>query len=262
MKYNVDLQNFKRGVKDAFPVGLAYVAVSFAIGVSAVGMGLNGFITTLMAATNMASAGQQAGVLLILAGSTIIELIVTQLVVNARYFLMSLSLSQRLDPKVTTLERCLVAVGVTDEIFAVSVTNNRGYISKWYLLGAEFTAWFSWTFGTFLGVIMGDILPDLVVRALSIGIFAMFISIVFSAVFNHPKILPVIALSAVLSCVIYYVPQLDALSDLSCVICGVVASIFGAIFFPIKENSDESDSAENESLEAEQSDCLEVQNGR
>ena len=108
---------------------------------------------------------------------------------------------------------------------------------------------------------MGDILPILVVRALSIGIFAMFISIVFSAVFNHPKILPVIALSAVLSCVIYYVPQLSALSDLSCVICGVVSSIFGAIFFPITENSNDDEISDSEALAAEQP-CLEVQNER
>lgn len=246
MSTNLNLQlnstsnskTFLRGVKNAIPVGLAYVAVSFAIGVSALSKGFDSFVAVLMSMTNMTSAGQQAGILLILATGTIIELIITQLVINARYFLMSLSLTQRLDPKITLLERCLIAFGITDEVFAVSVSNNKGPINKWYMFGVELTAWFSWSFGTFLGVVVGDILPDFLVNALSIGIFAMFISIVFTATFNDIKILPVIVVSAALSCIIYYVPQLEFLNEISCVVCGVIASIFGAIFFPIKEEDE------------------------
>jgi len=260
MNTDSNAKTFIRGMKNAIPVGLAYIAVSFAIGVSAVGMGLNGFITVLMAMTNMASAGQQAGVLLILAMSTVIELIVTQLVVNARYFLMSLSLSQRLDPKITLLERCLIACGVTDEVFAVSVSNNKGHIDKWYIFGVEITAWVSWSFGTLLGVIVGDVLPEILVNALSIGIFAMFISIVFTAVFADVKVLPVITLSAALSCVIYYVPQFESLNNISCVICGLIASIFGALVFPIKDNEDFKDCDDSTKPCSDGDNLLEVSN--
>ena len=238
MKTKVKNNDFLTGLKAAFPIGLAYLAVSFAIGVSASSMGLKGFVAVLMSMTNMTSAGQQAGILIIVAMGTIVEVIVTQLVINARYFLMSLSLSQRLDPTMTLLDRCLVAFGVTDEIFAVAVTKNKGVIKKGFLLGAEFMAWFSWSFGTLLGVIVGDVLPSFLINALAIAIYAMFISIVFSGVFNDPKILPAIVLSAGLSCMIYFVPAFESLRAISCVICGVIASVVGALIFPVKDEQE------------------------
>lgn len=256
-----DIKNsdFISGIKASVPIGLAYLAVSFAIGVSASSMGIKGFIAVLMSMTNMTSAGQQAGLLMIVATSGIVEIVITQLVINARYFLMSLSLSQRLDPKITLLERCLLAFGITDEIFAVAVAK-KGAVQKWYVLGVEVLPWLCWTGGTLLGVVMGDVLPGFLVNALSIAIYAMFISIVFTAVFSDVKLLPAVIVSAVLSCVIYLVPHLDALKDISCVICGVIASLFGAWLFPIKDEEEEETEQVNQPV-LQTAQCQEVQNG-
>ena len=237
-------KEFLAGIKAGIPIGLAYLAVSFAIGVSASSMGLKGLVTVLMSMTNMTSAGQQAGILIIVGMGTIVEVIITQLVINARYFLMSLSLTQKLDPKITLLERCLIAFGVTDEIFAISISKSKGYVQKWFILGIELLAWFSWSFGTLLGVVMGDVLPVFLINALSIAIYAMFISIVFSGVFADPKIIPAITLSAGLSCLIYFLPALEGLRAISCVICGLIASIVGALLFPIKEVEKETEQQE------------------
>ncbi|MBR6737569.1 MAG: AzlC family ABC transporter permease [Clostridia bacterium] len=231
-------KNFINGVKDSVPVALAYLAVSFALGVSASNLGLKWFVTVIMSMTNLTSAGQQAGILIIAASGTVIEIIFTQLVINARYFLMSLSLSQRLDPKITLLERLLIAFGITDEIFAIAVSKKE-YVTKWYMLGLISLPWLGWTSGTLLGVFMGDVLPTVIVSALSIAIYAMFISIVITALFNDVKILPVVIISAILSCVLYYVPIFAPLSEVSCVICGIVASVFGALMFPIKEEGEQ-----------------------
>lgn len=230
-------KNFISGLKDAIPVGLAYLAVSFAFGVSSSNLGVKWFVSVIMSMTNMTSAGQQAGILIIAGLGGVFEIILSQLVINARYFLMSLSLSQRLDPKIKFLEKLLIAFGVTDEIFAIAVSKKES-VSKWYMFGLIILPWFSWTLGTVFGVILGDILPTVIVSALSIAIYAMFISIVFSGVFNDIKVLPVIILSAILSCVLYYFPVFSSLSDLSCVICGVIASVVGALVFPIKEGDE------------------------
>ena len=231
-------QNFINGLKDAIPVGLAYLAVSFAFGVSASSLGVKGLVSVIMSMTNMTSAGQQAGILIIASFGTVIEvvssLILSQLVINARYFLMSLSLSQKLDPKIKLLEKCLIAFGVTDEIFAIAVSKKET-VTKWYMFGLIILPWFSWSVGTLFGVVLGDVLPSFIVNALSIAIYAMFISIVFSGVFNDVRILPVMAISAGISCLLFYLPLPEIVRNLSCIICGVVASIFGALVFPIKE---------------------------
>ena len=226
--------NFKSGLKDAIPIALAYFAVSFSFGVSASSLGVPEWISTLMSTTNLTSAGQQAGVIIIAGLGTIVEILITQLVINARYFLMSLSLSQKLDKKFTLLDKCLIAFGITDEIFAVAVSN-KNELTKQYFTGLIFLPWLSWTLGTLFGAVLGGLLPVFIVNALTIAIYAMFISIVLPAVFTNIKILPIILISAGLSCLFFFIDFLEPLKDVSCVICALIASIVGAILFPISE---------------------------
>lgn len=226
---------FKQGLKDGIPIMLAYFAVSLAFGVSAVGLGVPSFIAVIMSMTNLTSAGQQAGVIIVAGLGTVFEIMLTQLVINARYFLMSLSLSQKLDKKFTLLDRFLCAFGITDEIFAVAVSK-KGEVSKKFMFGLILLPFLGWTLGTLVGVLLGNALPSLIVNALHIAIYAMFIGIVIPSCFVDKKIIPVILLSAGLSSVFFFVPVLAPLKDISCVICAIVASVFGAIFFPINDN--------------------------
>lgn len=230
---------FKKGVKDGIPIALGYLSVSFAFGVTAVDMGIPAFIALLTSMTNLTSAGQLAGVAVIAVLGSIVEIILTQLIINARYFLMSLSLSQRLDSKFSTLDRFLCAFGITDEIFAVSISN-KGKINRNYMLGLIFLPYFGWAIGTISGALMGDVLPGFIVSALSIALFAMFIAIIIPATMSNLKILPVVLISALLSCLFYYVPILNTVSSgITYIICAVVASVVGAIIFPIKESGED-----------------------
>ena len=78
----------------------------------------------LTSASNITSAGQFAGLQIIVAGGTILEMILTQFIVNLRYALMSLSLSQKLDKNVSIKQRLIMAFANTDEIFAAAMAHN------------------------------------------------------------------------------------------------------------------------------------------
>lgn len=109
---------FNRGIHDGLPICLGYLSVSFAFGIFAVGNGLSGIEAILISMTTVTSAGQLAGVPIIASGGSLIELAVTQLIINLRYALMSISLSQKLDNSISMADRFLISFVNTDEVFA------------------------------------------------------------------------------------------------------------------------------------------------
>lgn len=242
-----NLLNFKKGVKDGLPIGLGYFAVSFAFGVSVVGQGLPQLIAVLMSATNLTSAGQFAGAKVILEAtvlvsfSTFLEILLTQLVINARYFLMSISLSQRLNSKWKLLDRLLCSFGITDEIFAVAVSQ-KSQLTRNYFLGLMILPFIGWTFGTFCGAFAGDVLPSIVTNSLTIALYAMFVAIVIPAGMQDKKVFIVVAIAVGLSCAFYFIPFLKGVSQgIAYIVCALVASVVGAIFFPIGEKREVED---------------------
>ncbi|MBQ2248650.1 MAG: AzlC family ABC transporter permease, partial [Clostridia bacterium] len=92
MTNTVSPYRYREGLKEGVPVGLGYFLVSFGFGITAVGEGLRVVEALLISMTNMTSAGQVAGVTVMMAAGTILEMILTQLVINARYSLMGISL--------------------------------------------------------------------------------------------------------------------------------------------------------------------------
>ena len=186
---------FKKGLKDGIPVMLAYFAVSLAFGVSAVALGVPSYIALIMSMTNLTSAGQQAGVIIVAGLGSVFEILLTQLIINSRYFLMSLSLSQRLDKKFTFLDRLICAFGITDEIFGIAI-HQKESITKPYMLGLILLPFLGWSSGTLVGALLGDFMPEFIVNALTIAIYAMFIAIVIPDCLVDKKIIPVILISA------------------------------------------------------------------
>lgn len=57
----MNLESFKKGLRDGVPIGLGYFAVSFAFGMMAVSGGLTVWQAVLISLTNLTSAGQFAG---------------------------------------------------------------------------------------------------------------------------------------------------------------------------------------------------------
>lgn len=230
------MSDFKKGLINGIPIALGYISVSFTFGLQAVSDGLMWWEAALISLTNLTSAGQFAGLnIMINGGGFWIEMACTQLVINLRYALMSLSLTQKADKSIKGIHRWLVSFGITDEIFAVA-SGNEGGISNKYLYGLILLPLLGWTGGTFLGAAAGNILPPVVRDSLSIAIYGMFIAIIVPPAKKNSAILKVIAISVLLSCMFKWVPVLNSVSSgFVIIICTIIAAAVGAIFFPIKE---------------------------
>lgn len=224
---------FQKGLKDGIPIALGYLSVSFSVGIMAVSGGLSVFQGALMSLTNVTSAGQFAGIQIIAAGGTILELILTQFIINLRYALMSLSLSQKLSEKMTLWQRLVVAFANTDEIFAVAMSHGKSLTFP-YMAGLQSLPIFGWTLGTVLGAVAGGVLPKPLGNALSVALYGMFVAVVVPVAKKVRPVLLVVIVAAALSCVIYYVPIFSGISaGISIIICTTVAAAVGAVLFPI-----------------------------
>ena len=142
-------RDFKRGILHGMPIFLGYLAVSFSFGIFAVGSGLSVLETVLISMCNVTSAGQLAGVPIIAGLGSPIELALGQFVINLRYALMSISLSQKFDKTVRLLDRFAIAFLNTDEVFAVSVSQPQP-TSRTYMYGLILMPYLGWTGGTSL----------------------------------------------------------------------------------------------------------------
>lgn len=225
---------FKKGLIDGLPIGIGYLSVSFAFGIFAVSGGLRVLEALLISMTNLTSAGQLAAVPIIISGGMLSELIASQIIINLRYALMSVSLSQRLDKTVTLRDRFIIAFFNTDEIFAVSASKPER-VGRVYMYGLAIPPFLGWSLGTLLGALAGDILPDIITGALGIAIYGMFIAIVTPVAKKSFATAGCVALSAALSCAFYYIPCLKAVpSGFVIIICAIMASGIFALVAPVK----------------------------
>ncbi|MCM1164701.1 MAG: AzlC family ABC transporter permease [Lachnospiraceae bacterium] len=232
--------NFTKGLKDGIPIALGYLSVSFTFGITAVNTGIPPITAILISLTNVTSAGQVAGVGIIAAHGGFAEMALAQLIINMRYALMSLSLSQKLDEKYTLFHRVVTSFCVTDEVFAVA-SGKSGELPARYMYGLITLPYLFWSGGTAAGAFLGAVLPETVKSALGIAIYGMFLAIFIPPSKKSRGVLAVVIAAAALSCVIYYIPALGFISSgISIIICTVTAAALGALLFPRKE------AAENE----------------
>ena len=230
-------KDFLRGAKHGMPICLGYVPVAFAFGLQAVGGGLSALQALLISMTNVTSAGQVAGLNLMLQGGSLMQMALTQLTINLRYALMSLSLSQKLDGTMNTLQRMIFAFCNTDEVFAVA-SSQPGKVGKHYLHGLMCTPYFGWAIGTLLGGVAGSLMPEFFRTALGIALYGMFLAIVLPPA-REKKSVRVVAITAALcSICLRYVPLLNRIgSGYAIILCAVIASCVGALFFPVDEEA-------------------------
>ena len=231
--------SFKKGLRDAIPIGLGYFAVSFTFGMMAQSAGIPVFIATLISLTNVTSAGQFAALPIIAAGGSLAELALTQLVINLRYSLMSFSLSQKIEPKTKVPLRMAVSFGITDEIFGIA-SSQKGKVDPAYNLGAMLCAIPLWVAGTAVGGLAGAVLPEIVMSALNVAIYGMFLAIILPPARENRAVLFVVLAAMALSCLFYYVPFLSKISSgFSIIIITLVVSVAAAVLSPVKEEGGE-----------------------
>lgn len=233
-------ESFRRGLKDGVPIALGYFAVSFTFGMMAVAGGLSIWQAVLISLTNLTSAGQFAGLDIILAAGSCWEMALTQLIINLRYCLMSFSLSQKLERNTPLLHRCLVAFGITDEIFGVSASQ-EGRVSPYYNYGAMCAAIPGWTLGTLAGAISGNLLPEFAVSALSVAIYGMFLAIIIPPAKTNRAVAGVVLGAMAVSSLFALAPVLKNVSSgFVIIITTLLVAGIAAFVSPVKEEQEES----------------------
>lgn len=235
MKYN-----FNTGIKDGIPVALGYFAVSFTFGMAVVSDGFSVWHAVLISLTNVTSAGQFAGLSIIAAGGSLLEMALTQLIINLRYCLMSFSLAQKLGSNTKIYHRFLMAFGVTDEIFALGASC-KGRLRPTYHYGIMAIAIPGWVFGTLVGGIFGNILPAFIMSSLGIAIYGMFLAIILPPAKHDKSILYVVLAAMLISGIFAIAPILKNISSgFVIIITTVIVAAIAAKIKPIEEEKDDS----------------------
>ena len=217
------------------PIALGYLAVSFTLGIAAKNAGLTALQAALASITCHASAGEFAGFTLIAALATYAEIAVMELIINARYFLMSCALSQKIPADTPIWKRLIMGYFITDEIFGASISV-AGKLDPYYTFGLAAVASPAWCVGTALGVLMGNALPIRVVSALSVGLYGMFMACIIPEGKKNKIVAGVIVVSFVLSYIFNTLSVFAGISSgVKIMILTVIISLAAAILFPVKE---------------------------
>jgi 4-azaleucine resistance transporter AzlC len=237
MNINRKLDEYKDGFKKGIPVCLGYISVSITFGILATNGGLDIKTSVFISATNLTSAGQFAGLELIFNTAPYIELALTMLVINIRYMLMSLSLSQKLSKEISFLNRLLISFGITDEIFSIASLEKKKLTSH-YMFGLITLPFIGWILGTYIGAVANKFLPSLIQDSFGIAIYGMFIALIVPPSKKSKAIFFVVLIAIFFSCCLYYLPYLNKISQgFAIIIASLLSSVLGAYFFPKKEEN-------------------------
>lgn len=232
-------QEFLEGVRDGFPICLGYFSVSMAFGVTAVLSGIPAWAAVVISLTNLTSAGQFAGMNLIAASGAFVEIGLTTLIINIRYFLMSISVSQKVEQKMTMKERLAISFGITDEIFAVSMQRDHELTSV-YMAGLILTPVLGWTGGTLVGAVATSLMPAMLSNALGIALYGMFIAIIVPPAREQKNVLFAVVFAIAASVVCRYLPIIrDLSSGWTIILITLVVCAVAAWLFPVEESEGE-----------------------
>ena len=230
-------KEFVSGLKAGFPIGLGYLSVSITFGIMAISAGLHWWQALLISMFTLTSAGQVASLSVIVNPGRYLELLISQSTINVRYCFMSIALSQKTDSKFKGLYKWLLGFFITDEIFAVAMTQKK--VSRAFFLGLGVLPYVGWALGTFVGAMLGGILPESIMIALGLAIYGMFIAIIVPPMKEDKTIIVAVVIAIILSCSFYFLPYLKEVPvGITISICAVVAALICAFLFPVKEEKE------------------------
>lgn len=224
--------NFIAGAKAGLPVAIGYIPIGIAFGLLAKSLDIPNYISVLMSLLIYAGASQFIGVNLIVLGASMGEIVITTFILNLRHFLMTATLSPRLEAEVTKKWRSLLAFGVTDETFSVSVLQPGEKLSQYFVLGLNTVAFASWNIGTWLGFFFAASVPDLVKVSMGIALYAMFIGLLIPHIKKSKPVLVVSLLAVGMNSLLSWLPMFAGLSNgWGIIIATVVSAALGASWF-------------------------------
>ena len=234
----MNLKAFKQGLRDGAPIGIGYFAVAFSLGIAMKNANMTPFQGFLMSLFNIASAGEYAGIRVILSNASYIQIILVTIIANARYLLMSAALSQKFSSQTNIFHRLSVGFQITDELFGLAI-GQKGYLNPFYYYGAGFISVLPWAIGTAVGVFAGEMLPQDIVSALNISLFGMFIAIIIPAGKENKTIMNLIIISFLASFILDYIPLLSSIDEgMKIIFLTIVIACAAAYIHPVKGEDD------------------------
>lgn len=228
---------FFKGLRDGIPISLGYLSVSFGFGILCINLGLSVATAVGISLTNLTSAGQVAGVGIIAAGGSLLEMVLTQLVINVRYSLFGIALSQKLDSSFTTPHRIAASFGITDEIFAVCYAQ-KGKVKPVYMYGVILISVLGWIGGTFLGAALGQVLPESISAAMGIMLYSMFLAIFIPSAKKERGVLMAVIAAALFSLLFAYVLTFVS-GGFAVIISAIASAALCAVLFPVAEEEEQ-----------------------
>lgn len=229
------ISEFKEGFKKGIPIGLGYISVSITFGMIAVRGGIDVGSAVLISMTNLTSAGQFAGIDLILNSAIYLEIALTTLIINIRYSLMSFAISQKLE-EMSCVKRMIIAFGITDETYTLASIEEKKLSYK-FMLGLISFPYIGWALGTYIGAVSTKFMPVTLQDALGIALYGMFLAIIVPAGKKNKAVLRAIIISAVMSISFFYIPVLNKISGgFAIIISSLIGAFVMAKLKPIKED--------------------------
>ena len=184
--------------------------------------------------TNVTSAGQFAGIQTMMLPGRYLEMLISQMTINARYSFMSIALSQKLDERFKGIWRWILGFFVTDEIFAVAISEEK--VSRSFFAGLATLPYLGWSIGTALGAIMGNVLPQRVLSALGLALYGMFVAIVVPVMKTEKAVILAVVIAAAISCAFTFIPLLSGVSTgLVVTIAAIISAAVVSIIKPVED---------------------------
>ena len=159
---NNKLKVFLKGIQDVSPLMIPVVPFGIIFGVLAVELGFNGYTTMGMSIIIFGGASQIIFLQLFSAGASSLIILSSVGAVNSRHLLYGAVLSEHLSD-LKLIWKIIISYFLVDQAFAVSnsyLKKNNDKNKHFHLFGAGFTCWTIWQITTFVGVILGSVIPD------------------------------------------------------------------------------------------------------
>jgi len=223
---------FFEGIKAGIPIAIGYIPIAITFGLLAKSTGIPNSTAAMMSFWVYAGASQFVAVNLLALNATYWEIVLTTFIINFRHFLMSASLSRRIEQPTSKKWMALISFGITDETFTVASTRNEQRLSPVFVLGLNLVAFGTWNAGTWAGVFLGTGLPESIQTSMGIALYAMFIGLLIPSLKKSRPLFIVSMFAVVINSILYWVPLFSSFSmGWRVITATVLASAAGAVFF-------------------------------
>ncbi len=200
------ISDFRHGLQGGISIAIGYLPVALTFGLLARTTGLSLLETFLMSLLVFAGAAQYISLSLLAVGTGMIEIILTTFIVNIRHFLMSASLSEKLEED-RLFKKLFYAFGITDETFTV-ISVKEGKVKTGFAFGVILISYGSWVINSGVGYLIGEILPEFLQASMTIALYAMFVGLLVPSMKKSVKVAFLAVIAGMLNSVLLFFTSL------------------------------------------------------